>query len=172
MNQRKITNMLLLALLVFNIGFIGSWWYGHMKAHRMMEGHDIFTHHESKGAAFMARELGFSDEQKTKLEELRKAHFEKIEKLSDGVARCEKMMMGTLTANPADSAKANIYADSVGMYKASIQKEIFAHFNSVKKMCTPEQQSKFEKLAEEMTKEFPHHWDMHHGSAEMHHDSM
>lgn len=138
----------------------------------MMDGHDMYMHHESRGAMFIAHELGLSDEQQAKLAELRKEHFQKIEDLNNKVARCEKNMMSALVANPADSAKANLYADSAGLYKASIQKEIFAHFNSIKKMCTPEQQAKFDELAKEMMKEFPHHWDMHHNSEEMHHDSM
>jgi protein CpxP len=172
MKERRITNILLLALLVFNVGFVGSWWYGHMKAHRMMKEHDMFAMHESKGNMYMVKELGLSDEQQAKLEILRKDHFQKVSMLEAAVGRNEKNIMGALAKAPVDSAFANKCADSVGIMKAAIQKELFAHFNNIRKMCTPEQSTKFDGLIEEMSKEFPHHFDGHHGSGEMHHDSM
>ena len=174
MKQRTVTNVLLLALLVFNVGFVGSWWYGHWKAHRMMrEEHKHFSGHGSKAGMFLAKQLGLNDEQVQKLEALRKEHFDKIGLMEAAVDRNEKNMMDALMANPTDSAKANMCADSVGILKADIQKELFSHFSSIKKICTPEQNAKFDSLVKEMMAEFPHHWDSYrHESKELHHDSI
>lgn len=173
MKQRTLTNVLLLALLVFNVGFLGSWWYGHWKAHRMMrEEHKHFSGH-GKGGMFLAKQLGLNEQQQQQLEALRKDHFTKIGKMEAAVDRNEKNMMDALMAGTADSIKANLCADSVGILKADIQKELFNHFNSIKKICTPGQNAKFDSLVKEMMTEFPHHWDTyHHESKETHHDSI
>jgi protein CpxP len=171
MKDRRVTNILLLVLLVFNVGFLGSWWYGHMQAHKMMrEMHEHFSGHDSKASMFLIKELGLNDEQQKQLEVLRKEHFQKIETMEGTIVKYEKGMMNAIMANPVDSNLANKYSDSVGMMKAAIQKELFRHFSSIKKICTPEQSNKFDRLVEEMSK--AHHWDTHHSSEEMHHDSM
>lgn len=174
MKQRTLTNILLLALLAFNVGFLGSWWYGHWKAHRRMhKKFKYFGGHESKGGMFLVKELGLTDEQQNQLENLRKEHFQKVQLMEEGVARNEKRLMNALMANPADSVTANLSADSVGILKGDIQKELFDHFNNIKKMCTPEQSAKFDQLIEELSKEFPHHEGMYHNvSNSIHHDSI
>jgi Spy/CpxP family protein refolding chaperone len=170
MNNRKITNILLLVLLVFNIGFLGAWWFGHWKAHHPRYGH--YMAQESKGAMFLAKELNFDQGQQTELDALRKAHFQKIRMLENAVARNEKNMMDAIMANPIDSLRANTYADSIGILKAAVQKELFRHFCSIKKICNPDQSRKFDELMGEMSKEFPHHWEAQKGANEAHHDTM
>ncbi len=159
-------------MLILNAAFLGSWWYGHMRAHRMMmHEHGMFKDHETKGAMFMVQKLGLTDEQQSKLEALRKEHFQKVNGLEMAVSRNEKNMMAALTKNPADSISAGKCADSIGILKAAMTKELFAHFNNIKKMCTPEQSAKFDELIEQMSKEFPHHFEGHNGE-QAHHDSI
>lgn len=172
MNNRRVTNIILLVLLVFNVGFVGTWWIGHWRAHHR---HKMYEHymqeHESKGSMFLIKKLDLNQDQQNQLDALRKEHFNKIEQLETAVARNEKNIMAALMLNPMDSVKANACADSIGMLKASMQKELFRHFSAIRKICTPEQSKKFDEMVMEMSKEFPHHFDGHHGE-EMHHDSM
>ena len=172
MKNTRVINTVLILMLLLNVAFLGSWWFGHWRAHRMMKEEFVHEGHESKATMFMVKELGFSDVQVEQLKALRKDHFQKIESMDAAVMRNEKNMMAALMTNPIDTVHANMYADSVGMLKAAMQKELFRHFEGIKKICTPEQSSKFDHLVEEMSKEFPHHWDMHHAAGEMHHDSM
>ena len=95
-----------------------------------------------------------------------------MEILESAVARNEKNLMDAMMANPADSAHAFLYADSIGMLRATMQKELFRHFDNIRKMCNPEQSKKFDELVGKMCKEFPHHFDMHHSEEETKHDSM
>lgn len=171
MKDRRLTNAILLALLIFNIGFIGSWWYNHYKMHKMMFQNHHFAAHESKAGNYLAKELGLTDEQQTQLEALRKAHFQKVEIMEMAIGRNEKNMLGLLTANPVDTARVSVYVDSIGMMKAAIQKELFTHFNNIKKICNPEQSRNFDRLIGDMSKEFPHHFETHHGG-EAHNDSI
>jgi len=173
MKNTRVINIILILMLILNAAFVGSWWYSHARMHRNAhQNHNHFTEHESKAANYLAKDLGLSDEQQTQLEALRKEHFRKVEVMEMAVARNEKNMLGLLTANTIDTAHANIYIDSIGIMKAAIQRELFAHFNSIKKMCSPDQNNKFNTLIEQMSKEFPHHFDGHHGTNEAHHDSM
>jgi periplasmic protein CpxP/Spy len=173
MKNTRVINIVLILMLILNAAFIGSWWYGHMKMHRnARQNRPHFTEHESKAANYMSKTLGLSDEQETKLDTLRKEHFRKVEMLEMAVSRNEKNMLSLLSANTVDSAKANVYIDSIGAMKAGIQKELFAHFNSIKKMCNPEQSSKFDALMDQMSKELPRHFDNYHGANAAHRDSM
>ena len=158
MKQRTLTNIILLALLVFNVGFLGSWWYGHWKMHHLMrERYHHFRANESRGARFLAKKLGLTGKQEQQLDTLREEHFKKIRNLEFAVYRNEINIMNAIAANPSDSAKAMGYADSVGILKAAIQKELFNHFNKIKEMCSPGQAAKFDSLVMEMSKEFPHY---------------
>lgn len=172
MSNRKLTNVLLAILVIFNIVFVSSWWFGHWRAHRKMERMN-YGHfgHESKGAMFLVKELNLDQAQQTQLEALRNNHFNKIQILESAVARNEKSLMKAMMANPADSAHAFLYADSIGMLRATMQKELFRHFNNIRKMCNPEQSKKFDELMGKMCREFPHHLDMHSGDGTKH-DSM
>jgi Spy/CpxP family protein refolding chaperone len=173
MKNTRVVNIILILMLILNAAFVGSWWYSHARMHKNAhQNRPHFTNHESKAAGYMAKTLGLSDEQQIKLDTLRKEHFRKVEMLEMAVARNEKNMMSLLAANTVDSAKAKIYIDSIGIMKADIQKELFAHFNSIKKMCNPEQSTKFDALIDQMSKEFPRHFDNSHGINTAHHDSM
>jgi Spy/CpxP family protein refolding chaperone len=177
MNNNRITNILLILLLAFNLGFVGMMWMGHNKGHKRMHP-DLGppptgdSMHNGRGGMFLAKQLDFTEDQQKQLEALRKSHFEKIGQLENAVARNEKNMMSALMGATIDSVKANVCADSIGMLKASIQRELFRHFEGIKKMCNPDQSRKFDDLVKDMSKEFPHHWDPHHGNNGMHHDTM
>jgi periplasmic protein CpxP/Spy len=171
MKNTSVTNIILVLLLIINISFIGCWWYGHWKSHRMMA-HNHFAH-ESMGAKFLLKELNFDASQQSQLEALRSNHFQKMKMLETAVARNEKNMMNAIMGNQSDSVHAFLYADSAGILKALMQKELFRHFNDLKKMCNPEQSRKFDDIMKKITEEYPHHtMEMHHGSNEMRHDSM
>jgi Spy/CpxP family protein refolding chaperone len=171
MKNTRLVNTVLILLLFLNAAFLGSWWYGHWKAHRLPE---YKSHYgiDSKGAKCLVKQLNFNDSQQAQLKSLRKEHFQKMEVLESAVARNEKNMMNAIMASPMDSAHAFLYADSIGIVKSSMQKELFRHLADIKKICTPDQISKFDELIKEMSDEFPHHWDVHHGSNGMQHDSM
>ena len=170
--NKKLINIVLILMLVLNAAFLGSWWYGHWKAHKMEHMNYAHCGIDSKGAKCLVKQLDFNESQQTQLASLRKEHFQKMEMLESAIARNEKNIMNALMASPMDSARAFLYADSVGIIKASMQKELYRHLADIKKICTPEQSAKFNELIKEMSDEFPHHWDIHHGSDGMHHDSM
>lgn len=162
MNNRKLTNIILILLLIFNVGFLGSWWYGHWKAHHKYR-HEMFGH-LAKGGSFFCSELNFEQSQLVQYEALRKIHLQKMKSLETSETQYDLNMMSIVTQNPSDSVRANMYADSVGMVKALTMKEIFRHLSDVKKMCNPEQHIKFEEIMKRMTEEFPYyHKDYHAG---------
>ncbi|HXB12050.1 MAG TPA: periplasmic heavy metal sensor [Bacteroidia bacterium] len=171
MKNTRLINIVLILMLLLNAGFLGSWWYGHWKAHKMERMN--YTHHgiDSKGAKCLVKQLNFNEAQQTQLETLRKEHFQKMGMLESAVARNEKNMMNAIMASPMDSAHAFLYADSIGIVKASMQKELFRHLADIKKVCTPDQISKFDELIKEMSNEFPHHFGVN-GSNGAQHDSM
>jgi hypothetical protein len=164
MKNTRLVNTVLILLLFLNAAFVGSWWYGHWKAHRMQE-HKNRSHFsiDTQGAQCMVKELNLSDSQQTKLQAMRKEHFQKMSALELVVARNEKNLLHAIMANPLDSIHASQSADSIGIAKASMQKELFRHLADIKKLCNSDQSRKFDELINKMSDELPHHWDIHHG---------
>ena len=56
-----------------------------------------------------------------------------------------------------DSATAFRCADSMGMLKAAMEKELYQHFQSIKNICNSGQQKQYDELIDNMAKDFVHH---------------
>jgi Spy/CpxP family protein refolding chaperone len=153
MNNTKLTNIILILLLAFNVLFLGSWWYGHWKAHRISR-HGMCGN-PGKGEKFFCRKLNLSSSQQAQYEALGKSHLQKIKSMENEKAEYDIKMMEILIHNPADSARAFLYGDSAGMVKARMMKEMYRHLNDLRMMCTPEQTVEFDSLMKKMTEEFP-----------------
>ncbi len=160
MRNTRLTNIVLVILLIFNVAFLGSWWYGHWKAHHDRR-HEMFGN-ETKGSEYLYKELDFSPAQLSEYEALLKNHREKMFKLKNSEDEYDMKMMSLISQYPPDSVRAIMYADSVGMVKSSIMEELFRHLTNVKGMCNREQSVRFDELMKRMTEEFPCcHKDFH-----------
>ena len=170
MNNRKLTNILLIILVVFNVAFVGHLLIAHWRMHHMHEGFSHFGEGEDRGMDFLVKELKLDSTQKKQLEILWKEHIVKMDKYQSEIMRFEKQTLSCMTQDVPDSTRAFVYADSAGMVRNTIHKELFRHFSRVKQLCNAEQKKKFDEIVKNMVMKFSHHWNGHDG--EMKHDSM
>jgi len=154
MNTR-LTNTILIVMLILNVGFIGAWWMTHTRGHRM--------HHEGgpqdmkdKGMMFLTKRLGFDDNQKTQAEKIFATHSTQMKKCQEEIGRFQKEIFKCMTAEKPDSTRAFQYADSVGIWRLAIQKEFFRSSIAIRQICNTDQKKKCDELMEDMMKRMNH----------------
>ncbi|HTA83608.1 MAG TPA: hypothetical protein VK783_11755 [Bacteroidia bacterium] len=172
MNTR-LTNSILIVMLVLNLAFIGTWWMTKMKEHNRTHrdaGGFRTMNMQDKGMAFLTRQLGFNDDQQAKADKIFHEHADKMHKYEMEVGRLQKEIFKCMAQDSPDSIHAFMYADSVGMWRMATQKEFFRSSIAIRQLCTTEQKKKYDDLMQNMTKRLNHSWENHPGAG--HHDSL
>ena len=158
----KLTNILLIILLIFNVAFVGTWWMGHRKAHHPMHGAKTETtqllQDRSKGEMYLIKTLGFDSVQQKKLDNVLENHFKFLDKNMGTYIRIQNDLFNALKSGN-DSAYANRCADSMGILKVIMEKELFTHFSAIRAICNTGQQKQFNDLIDNMSTEFVHRHD-------------
>jgi Spy/CpxP family protein refolding chaperone len=169
--KTRLTNTILIVMLLLNLAFIGSWWMMHMKAHDKMR-HDNAGFHnmQDKGMMFLTDRLNFDDTQKAQAEKIFSGHADKMRKYQAEIGRLQNNIVKCMAQDIPDSVHAFIYADSVGIWRIAAQKEMFRGSIAIRQICNTEQKRKFDELMQNMSKRLGHQWDNHMGP--MKHDSM
>src|SRR6185312_4486363 len=153
----RLTNTLLIVLLIMNLAFIGTWWMHHKRGGHGRDMMEMHHSHGDKGMMFLSREIGFDSAQQNKAAKLFDAHAASMKKYQDEISRLQKQIYDCMAKDAPDSTNAFKYADTVGMYRVAMQKEFFRNSLSIRQMCTPEQKKKYYELMLRMTKHLGHH---------------
>ena len=95
---------------------------------------------------FLMRELNFTDAQRNQFEKLRDEHRNSVRDLRDHSRDLHDSFFDLLSTGMSDSTKVVQYADSITSRQKQIELSTFYHFQKVRKICTPEQQKKFDKI--------------------------
>lgn len=163
--NRRITNTILIVLLLLNAAFIGSWWMSRMHGRRMhMNNANHFAMGEDRGMDFLVKELKLDSVQKKQIESLWKEHSVKMSTYQTEITRYEKQTLDCMLQDTPDSTKAFAYADSAGMVRNAIHKELFRHLTKVRQLCNPDQKKEFDKVVKNMIMKVSHHHNMHPGA--------
>lgn len=158
----KLTNILLIILLIFNVAFVGAWWMSHHKMHHPKKAVEApvetttLMNDRTKGEMFLVKTLALDTAQQKKLGALLETHFAFHDKCLKAYVRNQSNLFNALKGGD-DSISANHFADSLGIMRAIMAKELFAHFSAVKAICNASQQKQFDELIDNMDKEFVKH---------------
>jgi periplasmic protein CpxP/Spy len=96
-------------------------------------------------------EVGFSDQQITQYEQLSDKHKESMKPLFESMRQAKDSLYKLLLQQPSDSL-VNHYLDRIGEKQKNIDQRIFAHFLSLKQLCTPEQLPKYDTVIQRVIK--------------------
>lgn len=160
MNNTRLTNILLIILLIFNVTFLGKWWIGHRKLHRLEKENEttIIMNNPDRGGIFLVKTLGLDTLQQKKLNNILTIHYDFFKKYMNAYIRNQTKLFNALKNN-GDSATAFRCADSLGMLKVAMEKELYIHFLSIKNICNSAQQKQYDELIDNISCEFLHHHD-------------
>jgi hypothetical protein len=159
MRNSKLTNILLILLLIFNVAFIGKWWLTRRKMHHPKEMNAEPTavmNDRTKGGMFLIKALALDTMQQKKLNTILEVHYNFLDRYMAAYLRNQTNFFNALKDNQ-DSSTAFRCADSLGILKVAMERELFLHFQSIKNICNNTQQKQYNDLIDNMSKDFVHH---------------
>ena len=140
MESAKFLKTVIIILLLINIGSLAFMWFD--RPH-----HGSPPPHEGGDAMeFLIRELQLTAEQKNQLEELREQHHNATEPLQRASRKLHDQYFNMLGNANTDSATVVQTADSMIAIQKQIELNTYYHFKSIRTICTPEQQKKFDEV--------------------------
>lgn len=99
----------------------------------------------------LTNDVGFSQEQINKYVELSDKHKETMKPLFEDIRAAKDSLYKLLRQEPSDSM-VNHYLVMIGDRQKAIDQRVFNHFLSLKHICTPEQQPKYDTLIQGVIK--------------------
>ena len=142
MDNSKFLKIVIVILLLINIGMLAFIWTTNHP-------HDRPPHGGGDAVKFLTHELKLTDAQQKQFEELRNQHHESVEAIQHKSRKVHDDYFNLIGNPAADSAMVNATADSILALQKQIELITFYHFKSVRAICTPEQQKKFDEVISE-----------------------
>jgi hypothetical protein len=114
----RLTNSILIVLLLLYLAFAGHWLIN--RSRRNNEGQN---REAMKGAIFLSGKLNFDSAQRDQVKKLLMAHAGKIRKYKRDISRLSEEIFKYTDMQVPDTVHAYLCADSIGIYRATMQKE-------------------------------------------------
>ncbi len=134
-------------LILINLGSM-VWMY---RFHGRMIRHDRFKEHP-RHEELIKRELGLSKEQRKLFKEVQKAHRQKI-KAQQEELRAMKSKLRAMAMAESYQADADSLYNDIGKLQADIERSNFEHLKEMYQGLDPEQQKKFRRMIDKMSRE-------------------
>lgn len=101
---------------------------------------------------FLEKELGFNDKQKESYRILREGHFEQINAIQQELRKMKEAFFDLLKNPEPSELEVEELSKQIAQKTSDIDKNTFRHFQQVRKLCTADQQTKFDKIIGEVLK--------------------
>ena len=96
--------------------------------------------------SLMQHEIGLSEDQAQKYQDMRKEHMEKIKEINDQVDASKLCIADEIFAKNPDEKKVDTLAAKIGMLQAKIEVMRFEHFRDLINICNNEQKEKLHPI--------------------------
>jgi protein CpxP len=103
---------------------------------------------------FLAKQIGFDDNQKDTFQKLHKAHFKKSGVMRKEMSTLREKMFKNI-GNP-EFSKDSVVTE-IGLLQTQLEIDMFDHFKSVRRICNEEQKVKFDKMVKRIAKKISGH---------------
>lgn len=157
MSNTKLTNIILIILLIFNVAFVGRWWMTHHKFHHPKKDNDMgnstLSHDRNKREMFLVKTLNLDSLQQKKLDTILISHYAFLNKYMTAYVRNQVEFFNTLKNNP-DTTVAFRCADSLAILKIKMEREFYMHLLGLRNICNNQQQKQYDQLIDDISKEF------------------
>ena len=101
-------------------------------------------------AESLKNEVGFNDNQVAEYKKVKDAQWDKMKGRFDDLRKAKDSFFHLLSVENANDSSLNNAADSIAARQKALDLEAFAHFKELRKLCTPEQQPKYDSLVQRM----------------------
>ncbi|MEO5563548.1 MAG: hypothetical protein ABIR18_08935 [Chitinophagaceae bacterium] len=145
--NNKALVFVIAVLLLSNIAML----YFFLKKEKCNEGNKKPVGAREYMAEKLKNEVGFTDSQIAKYKELSGKHKESMRPLFEEIGLAKDSLYKLLLQEPSDST-INHYLEMIGEKQEAIDKRIFNHFLTLKHICTPDQETKYDSVIQRAIK--------------------
>ena len=106
------------------------------------------SHDEGRSSVseMLQKEVGFNDEQTAKYKQLKEKQRETIRPMYDDMRKAKDNLFRLLRYPGTSDSLLNKVSDAIAQKQKAIDLQTFNHFKSVRELCTPEQQPKYDSM--------------------------
>jgi protein CpxP len=98
----------------------------------------------------LKNDVGFNDSQVAEYKKIKDAQWDKMKSRFDDLRKTKDNFFHLLSNESTNDSILNSAADSIAYRQKALDLEAFAHFKEVRKLCTPDQQPKYDSLVQSM----------------------
>lgn len=145
LSKQKLTNILIIVLVILNIVSLSYIWYreaGRPPLHPL----PLNPPGRENVGRFLDRELELSNAQKKEFDELRKEHFKTTKNFEDKINKLKKDILSESFKQNPDMQKIEVLSDSIGSVQKEYELFLSQHFQKLASVCKPEQREKLKNI--------------------------
>jgi periplasmic protein CpxP/Spy len=101
-------------------------------------------------AEALKKDVGFNEIQVARYKQLKDAKWDKIKLRFDDLQKAKDNFFHLIGVENISDSILNSAADSIAQRQKSLDLQAFSHFKELRKVCTPEQQPKYDSLVQRM----------------------
>jgi protein CpxP len=94
----------------------------------------------------LKNDVGFTDEQMTRFEAMATQHRQQMRPLFEDITQTKESFYRMLAQPAVSDSQLRRAAEQIGEKQELIDLKIFTHFQSIRQLCTPNQQPQFDSL--------------------------
>ena len=147
-NQNKLKNLLIIALLVLNLLTVSIIWMQTSKRNEALPKEK--DKRSSESVNLMKQTLDLDEEQTKQLEKLRTEPLDQSKQFNDRLNALKKQLAEELFKDKPDTVAVNLRAREIGELQAKVELIRFNYFNKLLSICTPKQQVKLKPVIIEL----------------------
>ncbi|MCF8307174.1 MAG: periplasmic heavy metal sensor [Ignavibacteriales bacterium] len=144
--EKKFTSILIILLVILNIGTITLLLLGRPEFPPAHPGDERPRDENRMIAGLLKMELDFSEEQIRDYFELRSTHSEQVSQLNREIRRLKKEMFDEVLADVSEPEISDSLLTLSQSKQNQVERLTFKHFLELKKICSPEQQTKLRRI--------------------------
>jgi Spy/CpxP family protein refolding chaperone len=134
-------------LVIMNIASLATVWF---QQHHRPEPFPPAGPPQDRMNAFLKHELELTEAQAEKLASLQREHFQQAKALHDRIRDLKHELFNELALDAPDTLQVERLAEAIGVQQRELEKAAFYHFLAFKRLCTPAQQKKLDRLFDEL----------------------
>ena len=150
LSSKRIISIILAILVVLNLALLGTLWWQNTQS---PEKHEKVVEAPAsyKKQSFFKQALNLTDEQSRQFNTLRYQHFQGTLPALVTISGLKRQLIQEAVKAEPDTVAIKALARQIGSKQAFIEYRLAWHFNSLAKVCTPEQRDSLQTALERVT---------------------
>ncbi len=143
--SRRFISILLVILVVLNLALLGTLWWQNFFSPPAKEKVTSTYKYKNK-QSFFEKELNLTQEQSQQFNSLRYQHFQTTLPTLVAISGLKRQLIQEAVKAAPDTQAIKILSGRIGRQQAIIEYRLAWHFNSLSKVCTPEQRDSLQQM--------------------------